>query len=123
MDRMSLEVRASMILLAGDEDAELPPEPDDEEVHVVLPGPEAIYVSGRVEFDAATLIRIADRATADVGDLTHAYSGELATPDRRLQILSTDFDVLGQVDVPTTSTLVSIYLTDLVEPDEILVAL
>lgn len=125
MERLRIEVNASMVIIAGDEDAELPPDPDDTDdangagPSAVVAGPEAIFVSGRVQYDAPTLIRVGDRDEA--ADLTLAYTGNLATPDGRLQILNMDFDVLGEVGVPAGPTSLSIYLSDLVEPDEILV--
>lgn len=106
-----------MFTIEGDPDAELP----DGEGGVVLAGPEAIFVAGRVEADAPTTFRIG--TSADAGDLVLAYAGEVATPNRVLRVVNTDEELLAQVDVPTTSTPVSIYLTDLIEPDEILVAL
>lgn len=122
MERLRIEARASMVILSGGPDAELPPETEESEAGaVVVPGPEAIFVSGRVEFDAPTLIRIGD--AAEVGDLVLAYTGEIATPDRTFQILDTELEVLGQVQVPTDQTSLSIYVTDLQEPDEILVVL
>lgn len=102
MERLRIKVNASMILVAG---------------------PEAIwlFVSGRVEHEAPTVIRVGDHDETDSRVL--AYTGELSTPDERLQILDMDFDVLGEVHVRAGLTSLSIYLNDLIEPDEILVAL
>lgn len=117
MDQVRLEVRASMFTIEGDPDAELPDGPGG----VVLAGPEAIFVAGRVAADAPTMLRIG--TSADAGDLVLAYAGEVATPNGVLRVVNTEEDLLAQVDVPTPSTRVAIYLTNLVEPDEILVAL
>lgn len=127
MERLRIKVNASMVLIAGDVGASLPPEPDDAEgtnrsvPSAVVAGPEAIFVSGRVEYEAPTLIRIGDHDETD--GLVLAYTGELATPDGRLQILNMDFDVLGEVQVSAGLTSLSIYLNDLVEPDEVVIAL
>lgn len=120
-----------MVLVAGDGAAELPPEPDDAEgtnrsvLSAVVAGPGAIFISGRVEYEAPTLIRIGDHGETggETDGLVLAYAGELATPDGRLQILNVDFNVLGEVQVRAGLTSLSIYLNDLVEPSEILIAL
>lgn len=130
MERLRIKINASMVLVAGDGGAELPPEPDDAEgtnrsvLSAVVAGPEAIFVSGCVEYEAPTLIRVGDHdeTGGETDGLALAYTGELAT-DGRLQILNVDFDVLGEVQVRAGLTSLSIYLNDLVEPDEILIAL
>lgn len=111
-----------MILIAGDWDVELPEDPAEGGVHVVVAGPEAIYVSGRVQYDAPTLIRIGDE-TESTEDLTRAYEGVIATPDRRLQIMDMETEVLGEVPVAADQTRISVFLSDLREPDEILLVL
>lgn len=131
MERLRIKVDASMVLVAGSDGAELPPEPDDVEgtnrsvPSAVVAGPEAIFVSGRGDDEAPALIRIGDHDETDgePAGLTLAYAGALATPDGRLQIRDTDSDILGEVQVPAGLTSLSIYLNDLVEPDEILIAL
>lgn len=127
MERLRIKVDGSMVLVAGHGGAQLPPEPDDAEgtnrstPSAVVAGPEAIFVSGRVEHEAPTLIRIGDHDEADGLEL--AYTGVLATPEGRLQILDMDFHLLGEVDAPAGVTSLSIYLDDIVEPGEILIAL
>lgn len=117
MDQLRLEVNESMIVVDGGPDAELPPGSGGP----VLAGPEAIFVAGRVEFDAPTVIRV---GTADgAGDLVLAYSGALATPQGRLRVVNIDQDVLGEVKAPVGQTTVAVYVSDLDEPDEILVAM
>lgn len=108
-----------MILLAGDSDAELPPEPDDDMAHVVVAGSSAVFVAGRVQYDAPTLIRVGEAEGTE--RLTLAHTGVLATPDHRLQIIDMDLETLGEIPVRAEATPIEIYVSDLSEPDEILV--
>lgn len=83
----------------------------------MLPGPEAVFVAGRVEGDAPTLICMGPPGRQD--DLILAYAGELATPARVLRIVTVDQEVLGEVGVQDDVTQIKIFVTDLEEPDEI----
>lgn len=116
MNPFNTEVHQSMFIVDGGPDAELPPGTRVP----VLAGPEAIFVAGRIEFDAPTVFRMGP--TGGERDLVHAYTGEIATPQRALRVVTIDGEVLGQVSVPQTQTRVSIYVTDFDEPDEIYVA-
>ena len=87
----------------------------------MLAGPEAIFVAGRVAADAPTIVRFGSRRDQD--QLVAAYAGRLATPDRLLRLVNVGGDVLAQVPVDCKFTTIEIYVSDLDEPDEIVVAL
>lgn len=105
-----------MFVLDGGHEAELPLGSGGP----VLAGPEAIFIAGRVAADAETRVRLGTARTER--DLVEAYDGELVTPDRILRLLNVMGDVLAAVPVRDTVTRIRIYLTDMEEPDEIVVA-
>ena len=115
MADVQVRARESMFILDGGVDAQLPAGSGGP----VLAGPEAIFVAGRVAADAPTLVRIG--SFADHAELVAAFAGEIATPDRVLRLLNVTGDVLAQVPVDGEVTPVEIYVTDLDEPDEIVV--
>lgn len=57
------------------------------------------------------------------GELVRAYAGDLASPDRVLRLVNVAGEVLAEVSVYEEITPIEIFLTDLIEPDEIFVAL
>lgn len=116
METLRIVAHQSMFILDGGPEADLPPGSGGP----VLAGPEAIFVAGRIEFDAPTTLRVGE--PGGHGDLLHAYSGGLATPHRILRVVSVEQEVLGEVSVPAEHSTVSIFLSDFEEPDEIFVA-
>ena len=106
-----------MIVLDGGPDAKVPSGSGGP----ILAGPEAIFVAGRVAADAPTRIRIG--APGSAGELVEAFTGTLATPNRVVRLATVTGDVLVEVIVPARSTALTIFLSDLEEPDEIYVAL
>lgn len=117
MSELALNVHESMVILDGGRDAELP----DGSGGPILPGPEAVFIGGRVDVDAHTSIRIGDWGTPP-GDLVLAYEGAVETPTNSLRLVDIDGGELASVPVRNLQTPIRIYLTDLQEPDEILIA-
>jgi hypothetical protein len=116
-DVLQIAANESMFILDGGPNAGLPSGSGGP----VLAGPEAIFVAGRVAVDAPTVLRVG--GPGGQGSLVPAYSGVLSTPDQVLRVLNIDQVVLGEVRVPDSLTPISIFLTDLEEPDEIYVAI
>lgn len=116
-DVFRISAHESLFIVDGGRDAELP----QGSIEPVLAGPEAIVMAGRVACDAPTLFRVASRDSR--GDLLLAYSGVLSTPSLILRVVTAEQYVLGEVPVAGKRTAISIFVTDLEEPDEILVAL
>ena len=104
-----------MFILDGGPDSELPTGSGGP----VLAGRGAIFVAGRVAADASTVVRIG--TSVGHGDLVLAYEGDLETPDSELRLLNILGDVLAVVSVCSPVTRITIYLSDLAEPDEVLV--
>lgn len=116
MAELRIEAHESMFVLDGGPDAALP----DGSGGPILAGPEALFVAGRVAADAPTVLRVGQPGGQEA--LVLAYEGLLATPDRRLRVVTVLGDVLGEVAVPNDETPVQVFLSDLEEPDLIFVA-
>lgn len=118
LEPRTLRLRESMMILDGGAGAELP----DGKGGPVLAGPEAIFIAGRVAADADTVVRFADELGCPHG-FVEAYSGVLATPDRRVRLVTVTDDLLTEVPVAGASTKVTIYVDDRTEPDQVVLAL
>ena len=118
MAEVALKVRESILILDGGPDAELPPGSGGP----ILAGPEAIFVGVRVDVDAETSVRLTEIGTPPAG-LVEAYRGTLQTPDRVVRLVNVTGDVLAEVPVRNEQTPVVIFLSDLEEPDEVVVSL
>lgn len=116
MDELRLEVRVSMFVLDGGPNAALP----EGSGGPILAGREAIFVAGRVELDAPTIFRVG--APGGDSGLILGFSGSILTPRRILRVVTVEQEVLGELSVPRATTFLNIYLSDLVEPDEVFVA-
>lgn len=112
---IQISVYESMFIVDGGSGAALPAGAGGP----ILAGPEAVFIAGRVEYDAPTLFRVG--SDGGQGDLIMAHSGVLATPHRTLRVVNVEQEVLGEVTVSGVQTLISVYLTDFDEPDEIFV--
>jgi hypothetical protein len=117
VDDVALNVRESMLIVDGGPDSELPRGSGGP----VLAGPEAIFVAGRVDVDADTSVRLTQLGTAWPG-LIEAYRGTLETPDRVVRLVNVSGDVLAELAVPTERTSVVVFVSDLDEPDEVVVS-
>lgn len=107
-----------MLILDGGPDAELPPGSGGP----VLAGSEAIFIGARVDADAETSVRLTQGTGSRPGQLVEAYSGVLETPERVVRLVNVTGDVLADLPVPAERTHVVIYLSDLEEPDQVVVA-
>lgn len=114
---ITFTLHESMFVLDGHDQAHLP----DSAPGPIVAGPEAVVVFGRVSADAPTAFEMRSAVGADRGALIPAYLGLIDTPDLELRVSTAHGHVLGTIPTTAVVSHIEVLLTDLHEPDKILV--